>query len=94
MTLYRNYFEYYAGAKVTIKDHDGKPVTNATVTGTWSGLVSGTVSGKTNSSGVVQFYSSSSRYRGTYTFKVTNVTLTGYNYNASKNTETTDSISR
>jgi hypothetical protein len=43
---------------------------------------------------VVQFYSPSSRWRGTFTFKVTSVTLTGYVYDASKNTETSDSITR
>jgi PKD repeat protein len=94
MSLYRYYSDYYAGAKVTIKDQDGKVVPNAIVKGTWSGLVSGTYSGKTNSSGVVQLYSPSSRWHGTFTFKVTGVTLTGYIYDPSKNKETSDSISR
>jgi PKD repeat protein len=94
MSWYRNYFEYYVGAKITIKDQDGIVVTNATVKGTWSGLVSGTFSGKTNSSGVVQFYSPTSHSRGTYTVTVTNVELPKYSYDASKNKKTSDSLSR
>jgi PKD repeat protein len=93
MSLYVNFRKYYAVATITIKDQDGKMVPNATVKGTWSGLVKGSYYGKTNSSGVIRFYSPESRYRGTFTFTVTSVTATGYTYDASKNKETKDSIS-
>ncbi len=84
---------YYALARVTVKNQDGKPVSGAVVTGTWSDLVNGTYSGKTNRQGVIQFYSPSTRYRGAFTFTVGNLSANGYVYDPDQNTETTDSIS-
>ena len=94
MNWHRSYFEYYVGAKLTIKDQDGIVVPNATVNGAWSGLVSGTFSGTTNKSGVVWFFSPKSHLRGTYTITVTSVSHPGHGYDASKNKKTSASLSR
>lgn len=92
MSLTRTTRGYAANATVTIKDQSGKVVPNATVTGKWTGLATGTYSGKTNRNGVLTFTSPVSRNRGTFTFTVTGVKATGFTYDATKNTETTDSI--
>lgn len=81
-----------ATATVTIKDVAGNPISGATVTGSWGGLVSATVSGLTNSSGVVSFSSPSSSTSGTFTFTVTGVTAADYTYNALLNTKTSASV--
>ena len=83
-----------AVAKVTVRDMAGKLVTGATVSGTWSGVVSGTASALTASTGIASLTSPSTRSRGTFTFKVTGVALPGYSYLPSSNLETTDSITR
>lgn len=83
-----------ANAGVKVVDNQGRLVPGATVTGRWSGLVSGTASGVTGSTGVVSFASGTTRNRGTFTFTVTGVTLNGYQYDATLNTESSDSISR
>ena len=70
------------------------PVSGASVRGVWSGVVSGSATATTGSSGVANLNSPSTRSRGTYTFTVTGVTLAGYSYQASQNTETSDSIAR
>jgi PKD repeat protein len=83
-----------ARAKVTITDTAGQPVAGATVKGSWSGVVSKNVSGVTNSTGNRTFSSPTSTKPGTYTFTVTSVSLAGYAYDATRNTETSDSITR
>ena len=83
-----------AYATVTVTDRDGKPVSGATVAGSWSGVVSGAASGTTNSLGQAKISSPTTRSRGTFTFSVTGVTRSGYSYDAALNTETTDSITR
>ncbi len=83
-----------AVAKVTVRDKAGQPVTGATVTGTWSGLVSGAGSAITASSGVASLTSPSTKSRGTFTFTVTGVALSGYSYQPLLNVETADSIIR
>lgn len=82
-----------ANAVVTVRDGNGNLVNGATVTGTWSGLVSGSGSAVT-SAGKASFASPQSRNRGTFVFTVTGVTLTGTSYNSSLNVETSDSITR
>lgn len=81
-----------AVAKVVVQDAGLKLIPGATVSGTWSGLVSGTVSGVTGADGSVSLVSPKSRKSGTITFKVTNISAPGYGYDASKNVETQDSI--
>lgn len=83
-----------ASAIVTVRDSQGRAVPGVTVSGRWSGLVTGTVSGVTGSSGTVSFGSGQSRSSGTFTFTVTNAALAGYRYDAALNTETSDSITR
>ena len=81
-----------AKAVVTVKDGLGAVKANATVTGSWSGLTVANVSGKTGTAGTVTFTSAASKNAGTFTFKVTGITLSGYTYDATKNVETTDFI--
>ncbi len=83
-----------ATATVTIVDAAGQAMAGATVTGSWSGAVSGTASGVTTSKGSVKFTSANSKTGGTFTFTVTGVSLSGYQYDAAQNAETSDSITR
>ncbi len=83
-----------ATATVKVIDANGQPVPGATVAGSWSGLVSGNASLVTGATGLATFSSANSRNRGTFTFKVTGVTLPGASYDAALNVETMDSITR
>ena len=84
-----------ATASVTILGGDGRAVPGATVAGSWSGLVKGSASATTGSTGVATLTSPQIRSKsGTVTFSVTGVTLDGYTYRADLNTETSDSITR
>ena len=67
-------------ATVRIVDQNGQNVANATVTGTWSGAVSGSASGVTGTNGTVAINSPKTRTNGTFTFCVTNVSGTGVTY--------------
>ena len=77
---------------VTIKDATGALKANATVTGSWSGLTTGTASVKTNSSGQATFTSATTKNAGTFTFTVTGVALTGATYDPARNVKTSASI--
>ncbi|WP_310462794.1 PKD domain-containing protein [Sphaerotilus sp.] len=86
-----------AQAAVKVLDKNGLPVSGATVTGNWSGIVSQTrASVVTGTNGVATFTSptSSKTARGTFTFTVTSVTRSGYSYVPASNLETSDSIAR
>ena len=84
-----------ATARVTVLVGMGKPVSGATVTGKWSGLVNrGDGSKTTAMDGTALFYSSRSSSPGTFTFCVTSVTKAGMTYDASVNGETCDSVSK
>lgn len=93
MSLSSNKQGYQATATVTVRNQDGTLVPNATVTGQWSGLTSGTVSKSTGRQGTAALTSARTKNRGTFTFTVTNITISGSPYSASRNVETTDSIS-
>jgi PKD repeat protein/C1A family cysteine protease len=93
MSLQQSSRDVLAKAKVTIRDAGNNLVSKATVLGTWSGLVRGSVTGITDAYGNVTLSSPKSRKTGTFTFQVTNVSKTGYTYNATLNAETTDWIS-
>jgi PKD repeat protein len=79
-------------AVVTVYDGSGAPRSGVTVSGNWSGLTKGSVTGTTDSSGQVVFTSAATKKRGTFTFTVTNLSASGYTYNSSLNKETSDSI--
>jgi PKD repeat protein len=83
-----------ATATVKITDTTGKAVPGATVSGTWSGAVSGTASASTDSTGSLKFTSAVSKTGGTFTFTVNGVAAAGYSYDPNQNLETSDSISK
>lgn len=76
-------------ATVTIMDNLGNPVSNATVTGTFSGSYNETRSGVTGTNGSVDILTVA-KLKGTVTvnFCVTNVTHSTLSYNSSQNTIT------
>jgi hypothetical protein len=81
-------------AVVTIRDTDNNPVANATVSITWSGVVSGSDSDVTLADGTVTFKSSKTKVSsGSFTITVDNVTHATLPYNPALNNETSDSAS-
>jgi PKD repeat protein len=69
-----------AEAIVTIVDGKGQPVSGARVSVAWSGLVTSTASGTTDTAGQVTFTSRTLTQRGTVTITITNVVKSGYIY--------------
>jgi hypothetical protein len=64
------------------------------VSGTWSGIVSGSANAQTGSSGTATLKSPRTKSKGTFTFNVTGVNLSGYQYLPANNVETSDSLTR
>lgn len=83
-----------ARAVVTVRDGDGNLRPNITVTGVWSSLTSGNVTGVTGGSGTVTLSSAVTRNNGTFVFTVTGLSGAGYVYNPALNTVTSGSIVR
>lgn len=83
---------YAATATVTVRDQNGALVRNANVTGQWSGLTTGTATKTTSRSGTAAFTSVRTKNRGTFTFTVSGITITGSAYAPTSNIETSDSI--
>ena len=83
-------------AVVKVTDASGKVLPNVTVNATFSGVHSGTVRGITNTKGQVTLSTPAlaSTTKGSLTFAVTGLTLSGYTYDASKNAATSATISR
>lgn len=81
-----------AVASITIMGDDGNPVAGATVSVTWSGVVSGSASGTTDANGVAEIDSAKTRSTGTFTVTVTDVALAGSTYVPSMNVVDTASI--
>ncbi|MBL8484974.1 MAG: PKD domain-containing protein [Rhodocyclaceae bacterium] len=81
-----------ATAKVSVVDAKGVAVGSATVSGTWSGVVSGSSSALTNSSGVASSASAWTKTRGTLTYTVTGIARSGYVYDSTQNAATSVSI--
>ena len=77
---------------VEILDNYQNPVGGANVTGHWSELVSGNVSGTTSASGMVEWVSPATTQSGSITFTVDSVTASGYEYDASLNTRSSVNI--
>jgi PKD repeat protein len=94
MSVARSWGIYYqCSANVTVLNGSGSAVSGATVNGAWSGSVSGSSSVRTASNGIATLRSAWTTRRGTCTFTVNGVTLTGYSYTPAQNTESFDSIS-
>ncbi|MCI5207681.1 MAG: PKD domain-containing protein [Candidatus Electrothrix sp. ATG2] len=77
---------------VLVQNMLGDPVDGVTVSGTWSGKVSGTSSGATDSDGFVSFRSKGTRKTGEITFTVNSLSKTSYQYDSSSNLMTSASI--
>ena len=83
-----------ANARVFVVDETGVVVKGATVSGAWSGLVSGSASGLTGADGSVILKSPKTKKHGMFVFTITGVTVpAGYKYEAGRNLENSDSIS-
>jgi PKD repeat protein len=83
-----------ATAVVSVRDANGNALPGATVSGSWSGVVTGSASGISGSNGSASLNSAQTRNSGTFTFTVTGITLSGYSYTPAANGETSDSITR
>jgi PKD repeat protein len=83
-----------ATAAVTVRDGNGKAVPGATVSGSWSGVVAGSGSAVSGSTGVASLPSPKTKAAGTFVFTVTGVSLSGYGYQPELNVETSDAIVR
>jgi PKD repeat protein len=83
-------------AAVVVTDAAGAVLPNATVNGTWSGLVNGKVSGRTGRKGDVVFSTPAlaANAKGTLTFTVDSITLSGHTYDDSRNSTDSVTISR
>ncbi len=81
-----------AVADVLIHDDEGQPVSEASVSGSWSGLVSGSSTAITGSNGVATLKSPKTKKSGEIVFTVTNVTKDGFTYDPDANLETSDSV--
>lgn len=84
---------YSATATVTVRNQNGALMPNATVTGQWSGLTTGTASKTTGRNGAAAFASTRTTRRGTFTFTVTGLKLSGYSYAPLRNVTKSGSIS-
>jgi mannan endo-1,4-beta-mannosidase len=87
---------WQSAVTVSVVDGSGNPVGSATVTGEWSGLVSGGDNSKvTNSSGIAgPFYSNRTTQTGVITFCVTSISKNGMTYNPNANSQTCISVSK
>lgn len=72
-------------ATVKITDISGTPIAGATVTGSWGGVISGSSTGTTDSSGSAYLNSRRAKRTGTATFTVTGVTAAGATYSPAQN---------
>ncbi|MFM2006317.1 MAG: hypothetical protein RLZZ09_1972, partial [Pseudomonadota bacterium] len=68
---------YNCTANVTVKNYSGGLSSGATVSGTWSGVTSGNASGITNTTGVASIKGPATSSRGTCTFTVKGISLSG-----------------
>lgn len=93
MTLSSSKQGYAATATVTVRNQNGALMPNATVTGQWSDLTAGTASQTTGRNGTATITSIRTKNRGTFTFTVTGLALSGYSYTPTRNLTTSASIS-
>ncbi|MBL8473355.1 MAG: PKD domain-containing protein [Rhodocyclaceae bacterium] len=71
-----------ATARMTIVKNDGKAAYGATVTGVWSGAVTGSSSSFVYSTGAASATSPQTKVRGVITYTVTDIVLDGYRYDS------------
>jgi beta-glucanase (GH16 family) len=80
-------------ARVTVLDGAGRPVSGASVTGAWTGVITGGDTRRdTGSDGVATFYSARSRSAGQVSFCVTGVARSGSTYDSAANAESCDLV--
>ncbi len=84
----------FAAAEIKILDSNGKPISDALVSGYWRGLTKDTDLVVTNSSGLARCDSDKTRNSGAFIFTVDNVSKSGWTYDSASNVETSDSISK
>ncbi len=86
----------YASCKIRVLNQNGNAVSNAKVSVSVSGLVSGTTTATTNNSGYVTINTPriSSSLKGPITFTVTNLSRTDFIYDETKNTLTSTTLTR
>lgn len=86
----------YVSCTIKVVDQTGKAVSGANVALTATGFVSGSATATTGSTGTVTINSSrlSSSLKGSTTFTVTGITLNGYTYDATKNTQSSVTLTR
>ncbi len=85
-----------AVAAITVVDSAGTPVPGATVSAQWSGATTDSDTAVTDTNGVATVQSNNvkrAKSGATYVLTVNGVSLAGWTYDATANTETTDSIS-
>ena len=84
----------FAEAAVRIVDIDGNPVSGATVTGEWTGVVTGIAATATDENGIAIAPSPRTRAStGKFRFTVTGVSKDSWAYSQGSNVETEDTIS-
>ena len=71
-----------AVATVTLLDPNNQPIAGATLSGAWTGLVRSSSTGTSDATGKVVVQSRATKKRGTFTFTISSVTLSGYTFNA------------
>jgi PKD repeat protein len=79
-------------AVITVRDANNAVRPGVTVSARWSGLATDSDTGVTDANGQVVFLSNNTKKRGAFTVTVTNLAAPGYTYNASRNVETSDSV--
>lgn len=83
---------YRCNAAVAIRDGSNLAKSGASVTGRWSGTVSGTYTRTTSTAGTASFSSPWTSRRGTCTFSVSGVSASGYTYTPGQNVLTSKSL--
>jgi PKD repeat protein len=84
----------YAQASVAVRDASGRLIPGATVSGSWSGLVSGSNAVLSNAGGVALSVSESSLKTGTFKYQVTGISAAGYAYDPTGDALSSNAISR
>jgi subtilisin len=82
----------YGQAKVRITDLSGASVSGASVTGAWTGVVTGSVTATTDANGYATLASKKSKRSGTLTFTVKGLSKTGCVYSSGDNKVTVASV--